>query len=484
MERSLTPYHNDEFVHLDATAQAKLVRNGDIKAIELTEAAIARIEHLNPLVNALASHDFDLARERARTVPTGGVFAGVPTLIKDLMAYPGHKVSYGSRLFAGLRPNEGSAYTASLDTAGLVTLGKSATSEFGLIGTTESLANGATRNPWDRTLSPGGSSGGAVAAVAAGMVPVAHASDGGGSIRGPSSFTGLFGFKPSRGRTVSNGMPPDLPTTRLISEHCVSRSVRDSYNWLLATQKPDIAAGLAPADIATLARPKRLKIGFYHRDSFGQSPSPEIETLTNKAAGLCRHLGHEVREMDGPRMNADANGKAYFALTGFAINSLLAQVRNAMGPAFNPSLLEPYTLDLASRAQTLTHEDIVACTKVLEAATAAANDAIEGFDVLICPTIGFSAFPLGRHGPDHAPAEIDAMIARLASYTVVASLAGWPAMSVPLFMTDNGMPIGCHFAAAKDRDALLFSLALELEEANPWMPRLLDLQERLRWLNV
>lgn len=471
----------DEFAAMDATEQAALVRAGKVEAAELTEAAIRRIERLNPEINAIASTNLELARQRAATVPTTGVFAGVPTLIKDLMTYPGHQASFGTRLFAGHIAPAGSPYTEALDAAGLVVIGKSATSEFGLIGTTESLATGATRNPWDLSRSPGGSSGGAVAAVAAGMVPVAHASDGGGSIRGPSSFTGLFGFKPSLGRAVSNGMPPEMPTARLISEHCVSRSVRDSHGWLSTTERPDIATPLPSVDILRAAAPKRLKIGAYRRDCFGTEADANATEILDRTISLCRDLGHEVIEIDGPRIDAAATSKAYFALTGFAIGGLLHQVRQMMGPAFDPSLLEPYTLDLVERTQAIAPQDIPDLSKALTMAAEAADGLMADFDILLSPTVGFSAFPLDRHGPNRPPAEIDAMIAKLAGYTVVASLAGWPAMSVPLFQTEAGLPIGCHFAAGKDRDAMLFSLAFQLEEAAPWMPRLLDLQTRLTW---
>ena len=473
----------DEFAAMDATEQAALVRAGKVSALELTDGAIARIERLEPVINALASSDFERARERARTVPATGPFAGVPTLIKDLMAYPGHAVSYGARMFLGHMPPAGSPYTNALDAAGLVVLGKSATSEFGLIGTTESLANGATHNPWDLSLSPGGSSGGAVAAVASGMVPVAHASDGGGSIRGPSSFTGLFGFKPSLGRAAANGMPEELPTTRLISEHCVSRTVRDSCAWLSATERPGIADPLPPAERLRMSPPGPLRIGAYRRDCFGTAPTPAAEAAFDKAVALCRQLGHDVVEIDGPRIDATATSKAYFALTGFAVGALLAQVRQMMGSAFDPSLFEPYTLDLVARAKSLTAGDVPARGETLTMAAGAANALMDGYDLLLSPTVGFPAFPLGRHGPDQPPPAIDAMIARLAGYTVVASLAGWPAMSVPLFTTDDGLPLGCHFAAARDRDALLFSLAFQLEDAAPWTPRLLDLHARLAWRN-
>lgn len=225
------------YIDIDATGQAALVRSGRLDPRQLLEAARTRLERLNPSLNALASVDFDLAFQQAEKCNRDGVFAGVPTVVKDLTAFPGLPCRYGSRLFQGHVATMSSPYIDALSASGLVVFGKSATSEFGLQGTTESLANGATCNPWDISRSTGGSSGGAVAAVAAGIVPIAHASDGGGSIRGPASHTGLFGFKPGRGRTLPADVPPEAPMSGILSEHCVSRTVRDSAAWLRVTEE-------------------------------------------------------------------------------------------------------------------------------------------------------------------------------------------------------------------------------------------------------
>ncbi|MBL0370881.1 amidase [Rhizobium sp. KVB221] len=474
---------HDAFAQMDATEQAMLVRRGDVSALELVDAAIRRIEKLEPRINALVSENFALARERARNTSRDGVFAGVPTLIKDLTAYPGHAAGFGTRMFHGQVSPAGSQYTEALDAAGLIVLGKSATSEFGLLGTTETLVNGATRNPWNLSLSPGGSSGGAVAAVASGMVPVAHASDGGGSIRGPASFAGLFGFKPSRGRTVLSGIPAEMPTARLISDHCVSRSVRDSANWLLATEQPGVNAPLPTATALAGTAPKRLRIGAYRNDCFGRPPSKDALCAFETAMRLCEQLGHDVVEIAGPAIDAEATGKAFFALSGIAIGGILEHVKQVMGQAYDPSLLEPYTSEIVRRAQTLSPADWPEMMGAFAAAEIAADRAMSGYDVLLSPTVPFGPCPLGMHGPNEDADAANAFTQQLAGYTVVASLAGWPAMSVPLYWTAEGLPIGCHFAAARDEDALLFSLAFQLEMAAPWRHRLADLTETLLCLN-
>ncbi|HEY8377578.1 MAG TPA: amidase family protein, partial [Nannocystis sp.] len=213
-----------QLARLDGIAQAELVARKEVRAAELLDACIERIEALEPLVRAIVALDLDRARA---TPPAPGPFAGVPFLVKDVTPYPGLPWHVGSRLFAANVAAQGTPYSERIDAAGLVTIGKTATPEFGLLGSTETLLHGVTHNPWDLSRLPAGSSGGAAAAVAAGIVPLAHASDGGGSIRIPASVCGLFGFKPSRGRCAPASFGAS-DFDALISDHCVSRSVRDS----------------------------------------------------------------------------------------------------------------------------------------------------------------------------------------------------------------------------------------------------------------
>jgi amidase len=470
---------SDPFAQMDATGQGMLVRKGEVSPLDLVDAAIHRIEKLEPRINALVSENFELARERARNAPKDGVFAGVPTLIKDLMSYPGHAAGFGTRLFHGQIAPAGPDYAEALDAAGLIVLGKSATSEFGLLGTTETLVNGPTRNPWDLTRSPGGSSGGAVAAVASGMVPVAHASDGGGSIRGPSSFTGLFGFKPSRGRAVATGVPAEMPTARLLSDHCVSRSVRDSANWLAVTERRDLPSRLPSIDTLQSQAKRRLRIGVYRKDCFDLPPTADAGAALDAAAALCRRLGHDVIEIEGPRIDANETSKAFFALTGLAVGGILDHVKQLIGDAFDDALIEPYTREIVRRAREIQPDAFANMASTFPIAEHVADQVMTNFDVLLCPTVPFAAFPLGEYEPTQDADKLNAFIQRLAGCTVVASLAGWPAMSVPLHWTGEGLPIGCHFAAAKNEDALLFSLAFQLEQAAPWQGRLTDLAEKL-----
>lgn len=471
----------DPFVSLDATAQAELVRSGQASALELIDAAITRIERLNPELNAIASNNFDLARERARAERLTGPFAGVPTLIKDLLPYPGYALEFGSRLFKGNVAQSGSDYSQALHDSGLIVLGKSTTSEFGLLGTTETAACGPTLNPWDVALSTGGSSGGSVAAVASGMVAIAHASDGGGSIRGPASLCGLFGFKPSRSRTLSAGVPENLPMARFLSDHCVSRTVRDSATWLAATERADATAPLRPVGIVQRAPGQRLRIGVYRNDAFGREPSPAAADALAAAVRLCEDLGHATIETSGPSYDAQTTSAAFFALSSAGIAGLLDQMRTAMGAAFDDSLIEPYTRELVARARDLGPADLYREMAALDAAASAADREMVRFDVLLSPTIGFAAFPIGQFGPTADPQLLIGFTERLAGYTFCTSLAGWPAMSVPLHWTQDGLPMGCHFAAPLGEEARLLGLAYQLEEAAPWQDRWPTLTESRLW---
>jgi amidase len=461
-------FASDEFSAFDAVEQARLVRTGQVSPQELTEAALRRLQRLDPALNALAACDATAAHQRATAVSRNGLLAGVPTLIKDLMAYPGLPTAFGSRGLGAQVATSGCDYTEALDAGGLVVLGKSTTSELGLLGTTETLACGPTRNPWNTEHSTGGSSGGAVAAVASGMVPVAHASDGGGSIRGPASFNGLFGFKPSRGLTRSVGLAAQAPLAFMISDHCVSRSVRDSAAWLEATREPS-AGPVVPLQPRNGGAPRRLRIGRYERTGFGRAPDPEVLEALHRTRALCEAAGHEVVEIAGPRFDAERASSAFFLLSGATVAGLFAMLRASMGGAFDPAAFEPYTQALAELPGARDPQAVAQALAVAQACAADADRVFEDVDVLLSPTTPFTAPRLGQVTSTSPLAEIMAFTNEVAGYTAVASMAGWCAMSVPLFRSAaSGLPIGLHFAAPRRQDARLFELAYQLEAIAPW----------------
>ncbi|MFN6943249.1 MAG: amidase, partial [Parvibaculum sp.] len=298
-----------ELAKLDATAQAALVAKGEVTALELVEAGISRIEQVNPKVNAVVSTFYDRACEAAKGKLPQGPFTGVPNLVKDLDNLKGTLATSGSRFLAQNISPETDPIIAGCEAAGFVMVGKSNTPEFGLLGTTESLLLGPCNNPWDVTRSPGGSSGGAAAAVASGMVPVAHATDGGGSIRIPASCCGVFGLKPSRGRIElgERQLPGDIGF-----QHCVSRSVRDSATLLDATERKGAAAVLPPVGKVEGPAKKRLKIAFATMDYKGKEPAPDVKAAIEDVAKLCASLGHEIVPARNP-LDGEAFENAFLA---------------------------------------------------------------------------------------------------------------------------------------------------------------------------
>jgi amidase len=458
----------DHLARLDGVAQAGLVARGELGAEDLIAACERRHALSNPLLRAVVCTDFEAARARARS-GVSGPFGGVPFLFKDLLGYPGLRCAYGSRLFRGHVPAQGVPFTDRADAAGLITVGKSATSEFGLLGSTETLLEGVTHNPWNLTLTATGSSGGAAAAVAAGIVPLAHASDGGGSIRIPASATGLFGFKPSRGRTVpaaASGSEFD----ELLSEGCISRSVRDTALFLSLVE--DTAAPLPPLGHVREARRERLRIGVTSRTLLGTEPEPDVRRALEASAALCSELGHEVMPAAPPAVDGPAVSAAFFLVAGASLAGMVAMIEPMLGRRVGEEDLEPFTLALISAARAASAETRAASAAVFQAATAAYLDAIAPYDVVLTPTLATRPWPLGWLSPLLGREELIARTERSVCYTPIQTIAGCPAMSVPLYWAEDGVPIGMQFAAAPGQDARLMALAYELEAARPWAERL------------
>ncbi|WP_332773424.1 amidase [Phenylobacterium sp.] len=452
------------FSDLDATAQAALVRRKEVTAAELVEAAITRIESLDPVLNAVVSRGFDQARARAAT-SIAGPFGGVPYLIKDLVEYPGLPHRSGSRMTSGVASSFRSDYMARTDAAGLIVLGKSATPEFGLIPTTEPLLGPPTRNPWNIAYSPGGSSGGSAAAVASGMVAFAHASDGGGSIRIPASCCGLFGLKPSRGR-----QPPSRRETRtpdLSVEHCLSRSVRDSATLLALTEAVGSSAGLPPVGLVSGPSKRRLRIGWYLTDMSGRQPDPEVARAIRATARLCADLGHEVVESRLPFSGA-AFLDHFKVVWSAGAAGVVAGYRARAGREPDETVLEPFTLAFARYFAAQAPDRLPAALAHLGGVEQACHAYFGQFDVLLSPVLAKPSVPIGHLAPTVPFDELwDRMVA-YATYTPWQNVAGVPAMSVPLFRSSVGLPIGSQFTAGLGQEATLLNLAFELERARPW----------------
>ncbi len=456
----------DELWKLDAVAQAELVAKKILSATELVDAALDRIARLEPAIHALESMDAEQAKECAKRTPKGPLF-GVPFLIKDLLPHPGLPCRMGSRLFRGHMPSAASDYSRKLSDAGLITLGKSTTSELGLLGSTESLLSGITKNPWNPALSATGSSGGSAAAVASGMVPIAHANDGGGSIRIPASACGLFGLKPSRGRSAKTDV---MMAYDLLSEGCLSRSVRDAALFLSLTEIENTQLGPKLGFVrATVAGP--LRIGFYDQTLMGHSPIPEVKQALDRAVSLCQSLGHTLIPIEPPPVNAAALSHGFFAVAGFGMTQLAAMMTPLLGRPPGPDELEPFTLELAAWFSTLPAKTLPQAFADFDEAGITMRAYLDRFDVVLCPTLPILPPPLGTLAPTLDRQTLIQRTELLAGYTPIHSISGVPAMSVPIEQSPDGLPIGMHFAAPMGQEARLLQLAYQLEQAAPWAQR-------------
>ena len=453
------------FARLDASSQADLVAKGEVTPSELVEDAITRIEALNPKINAIVSPLFDRARAAASAPLPDGPFKGAPYAIKDLLDLEGTRKTSGSRLLASHISTETSPIVARSIAAGFIVLGKTNTPEFGLNASTESLLLGACRNPWDLGRSSGGSSGGAAAAVASGMLPVAHASDGGGSIRIPASCCGVFGFKPSRGRMAGSNAA-DLADLGV--EHCISRSVRDSARVFAWNERRDSAAPLPPIGVISRPSSARRTIGFATKDIHGLEPTAPVKVEIERTARRCRDLGHRIEEARLP-VDGDEFIRNFMVIWGAGAARTVGLARS-MG-AKPEDGLEPWTLHLAEHFARQPAQASPDALSYFAELSRRFDVFFQRYDLMLSPVVHREAPPLGYLGP-RTP--VDALWDRLThyvSYTPVHNVAGVPAMSVPLGLSPSGLPIGSQFASRLGNERMLFELAYELEQSAPWAGR-------------
>jgi amidase len=451
---------------LDATATAAAIRGGEFTAREAVEAAIHRAEALEPRLNAIVTKAWDRARATA-TASLSGPFAGVPTFIKDLDDVRDLPTHFGSRSL-GQAPAAGQApYVDALERAGLVFLGKSSTPEFGLTGSTEPLLHGPTRNPWNLDYSPGGSSGGAAALVAARVVPIAHATDGGGSIRVPASCCGLFGLKPSRGRTVPMGRPAG--PVEIGVGHAVSISIRDSAHWLAFAERTDANRVFEPVGLVGAPSSRRLRIALDLEPLAGNALDPEVRTAIEDTARRCEALGHRVERVPLPLPKREL--MAAFMLYWSSGAAMIADsLEKRLGRPLTDADLEPWTLGLRDyyRARRDGFEAAVAMIRSTSATCASFH---ERHDVLLTPVANRTPFRIGELAPDLPFATHYERATGYVGFTPVQNGAGTPGMSVPLHWSKSGLPIGSHFAAKAGDERTLLELAYELEAAHPWAGR-------------
>lgn len=457
---------------------AELVAQKEVSATELLDAAIGRVDEVNPRINALVTPMYDQARAAIDTGLPEGPFAGVPFILKDLRAqYAGVPTTSGSQFFTDYTPARDSELVARYKKAGLVIFGKTNTPSFGCCPSTEGALNGPTRNPWDTKYSAGGSSGGSSAAVAARIVPVAHGSDGGGSIRIPASCCGVFGFKPSRG---INPAGPEFGEAwnGLSAEHVLSLSVRDSAALL------DAGGGPAPGDpycgpsfektfLEAMQRPPgQLKIAVQRDALNGATVDPDCLSALDDSIALLTDLGHVIEEAV-PQYDVARIGAAYPLLIAANVQAAIDQHAEETGNEPDADSIENIIRILGAMGHDNNAVDMVRAVWAMHATGRQIAPFFEDYDVLLSPVVATPPPLLGVL--DTSSTDVEAYLTAVFSFipfTALQNIAGTPAMSMPLFWNEQGLPIGAHFAAGFGKDDLLYSLAAQLEEARPWAGRL------------
>lgn len=483
---------NDDLSSYDAIALGELTRNGEVKPIELVEITIQRIEQLNPKLNAVIHKMYDQARETAKDLQSKssgdkkpqGLFYGVPFLLKDLLAeYNGAPFHEGCLAVKGYVSKTDSELVKRQKEGGLIIVGKTNTPEFGLMPITDPALYGPTANPWNTALTPGGSSGGSAAAVAAGIVPMAHGNDMGGSIRIPASCCGLFGLKPTRGRNPLGPFFGDL-STGLVHEHAVTRTVRDSAALLDVTSGPDLGDPYyAPAKERLFLEEigqevGRLKIGLLTGipDGWGEEKQlhPDCKKAAEDAALLCESLGHTVEEIAPEDLSHASLLRSFNLLATCFAGHMISYWEAELGKQITQDQVELLTwatyqagLKRTGAAYLRALEDIQRFSRKM------AHWYQEGnYDLILSPTL---ALPPQRHD-DFKPTPEDPrrgikMIRIFGTFTFVYNTTGQPAMSVPLYWNNENVPIGVQFAGRFGDEATLFRLASQLEQAKPWADR-------------
>ena len=452
-----------DLAEMDAVETAQAIKNGVVTASEVVNAAIDRAEAAEDKINAIVTPYYETARERAAGGGEGAWF-GVPTFVKDLNRVIGQRTTFGSRAFENFVATDQSEYIDAFFSHGLISLGKSATPEFGLTATTEPMIDAPTRNPWNLDHSVGGSSGGAAALVAARVVPAAHASDGGGSIRIPASCCGVVGMKPSRGRTPKPDGPAGRPIE--ISQHGVeSRTVRDTAVFFammeVESELPKVGLVEGPAE-------NRKKIAFYTNSPVGVDVDPEVVAAAEKTAKLLEELGHEVTQTTSP---FDAGALQDFTMYwGAGAAKAVENWEAATGRTAGYSDFEPWTYGVIDHYEARRHtlEDIVARLRTFE------RDYIRFFsgpDLLLSPTIAAPPPLIGHIEPSKAFPLVFERVTEIVGFTQYMNIAGAPAISLPAAMSESGLPIGVQLAAAPGNERAILEVAYELEEAAPWAGR-------------
>ncbi|MDI9902103.1 amidase [Rhodococcus sp. IEGM 1409] len=461
-----TPVHaftDDALDDLDATGVAARIESGEVTAREVMEASIARAEAVQGQLNGLACTDFDRALVRSNR-PAKGVFAGVPTAIKDNTDSAGLPTQQGSTAFTAVPAKADSDFAKQFLSTGAISIGKTRLPEFGFSASTEYMTEEPVHNPWNPAYSPGASSGGAAALVAAGVLPIAHANDGGGSIRIPAAACGLVGLKPTRGRTVADPADKSMPI-RLIAQGAVTRTVRDTARWMSAAENYYRNPRLAPVRLIEGPSSTRLRVGVIADSVTVTKTDDETRKSVEATAELLASLGHHVEDAAlpvGPEFIDDFS--IYWGFLSFAISTGGKQM---LGPDFDKSGTDNLTKGL----YTLYRKNLVKTPRVLYRLRRLQQQYSAMFlkyDVVLSPALGHTTPELGYLSPAQPFEELFDKLIAYTSFTPLNNISGGPAISLPMHQTSNGLPLASHFSADLGDERTLLELAFELEEAQPW----------------
>ncbi len=495
--KNLNVFEHNEYQQFDALGLAEQVRLGNISAEALLETAIERTEAVNPQINAVITKLYDFGREQIRQGLPQGPFTGVPFLLKDLLcSLKGTPMSQGSHLFKGDISKQDSEITRRYKNSGLVIFGKTNTPEFGLMGVTEPKAFGPSRNPWNNEHTPGGSSGGSGAAVASGIVPMASGGDGGGSIRIPAACCGLFGLKPSRGRTPTGPNYSEIWDGAAV-EHVITRSVRDSAAMLDVLAGPDDSTPypvIKPESyLSALSVPvRKLRIGFTTQSFLGRSIDPVAVNAVEQAVQLLGHQGHDIEEAH-PNIDGEALADSYLTMYFGHVAADLDLAATQLNKKLSALEVEEATKALAYLGKVTSAETFVKAKRRWHEFARNMQHYHQQYDVLLTPTLGAEPANIGAFEPSsfertalkvinqlhlHKLLLSTGMAKQMAMdnlekmpFTQLANLTGTPAMSVPLYWSEKGLPLGVQFMAPMGDELTLLQLAKQLEVAQPWFDR-------------
>ena len=463
--RHVNAFGDDALGDLDAVALVDAMRTGRVSATELVEAAIVRAESMNPVLNGLAHERFDQARTQAATASRqGGYFDGVPTFIKDNVDVEGMPTMQGTDAWDP-RPQAGHGDFAKFFLAtGLIPLGKTQLSEFGFSASAEHPRIGAVRNPWDTDYTAGASSSGSGAFVAAGVVPIAHANDGGGSIRIPAACNGLVGLKPSRGRLPLDKMSRQMPV-RLVNDGVLTRSVRDTAAFYREGERIWRNRALIPIGAVTGPGSERLRVAVVTR-SLSRDCSPQMRDHTLQTAALLESLGHRVTHLDNNPIPATFADDFLIYWASLAM-TLVRTGKRTFGPSFDRSRLDNLTLGLDRHATRNLHRLPLAISR-LSRLRKVTERLYRDYDILLMPTLAEETPRIGHLDPTADYQQVIDRLVDWVAFTPLQNATGEPAISLPLNQSDSGMPVGMMFSAPIGHERRLLELAYELEGAKPW----------------